>query len=313
VSIHTDGNWNPDDRSVYFLATTDRVQQEMACRELNHPYALIAVNDISDGVLPWIEELIEDGVHVMIDSGVFWLTNKHKRAHHMTMNQALRLPPEEIDGFDWLLERYRVIHRALGQSVWGYVELDQGGLDNKRRTRAMLEDEGINPMPVYHPLNDGWEYFDELAHGYDRICFGNIVQANRQVRLRLLATLFERHRRHPDLYVHMLGFTPNQYLAAYPWDSADSSSWLSSVRWAGVIPRAMGKGLGPMDPAYQYRMEERAKEGRNPQYMKNVALGAVDLSFAIRSLADWRANVNAQLELDRYPDLLPNEVLEPLR
>jgi hypothetical protein len=41
----------------------------------------------------------------------------------------------------------------------GYTELDQGGRDHKRRTRTRLHDLGLNPIPVYHPFNDGWDYF----------------------------------------------------------------------------------------------------------------------------------------------------------
>ena len=40
--------------------------------------------------------------------------------------------------------------------------------------------EGLAPMPVYHPLNDGWDYYDELAGSHDRVCIGNLVQATKQ-------------------------------------------------------------------------------------------------------------------------------------
>ena len=57
------------------------------------------------------------------------------------------------------------------------VEVDQGGRENKIKTRARLEKMGLRPIPVYHPLNDGWDYFDYLAENYDRICMGNVVNA----------------------------------------------------------------------------------------------------------------------------------------
>ena len=63
---------------------------------------------------------------------------------------------------------------------------------------GQAESLGLKPIPVYHPLLDGWDYFDELAAQYDRICFGNIVQAPAATRIRLLHTLWERHRRYPD-------------------------------------------------------------------------------------------------------------------
>ena len=63
----------------------------------------------------------------------------------------------------------------------------------------MLEQMGLRPIPVYHPFNDGWDYFDYLAERYDRICFGNVVQADRETRKRLVATAWERHRKYPHL------------------------------------------------------------------------------------------------------------------
>jgi hypothetical protein len=52
----------------------------------------------------------------------------------------------------------------------------------------MLEQMGLRPIPVYHPFNDGWHYFDYLAERYDLVCFDNVVQADRETRKRLVAT-----------------------------------------------------------------------------------------------------------------------------
>jgi hypothetical protein len=168
---------------------------------------------------------------LFIDSGVFALANGHAVEHEITMDEALSLAPTEIDGFDELYKRYCSIIETLGDLVWGYIEIDQGGRENKRKTRAKLEAQGFRPIPVYHPFNDGWEYFDELASDYDRICFGNIVQADQETRKRLLATAWERKRKYPHLWIHLLGLSPNERLNAYPIDCCDSSAWLMHVRW----------------------------------------------------------------------------------
>jgi len=47
-------------------------------------------------------------------------------------------------------DRYLAVNKRLGDKVWGYMELDQGGAKNKRITRAKLHDLGINPIPVWH-------------------------------------------------------------------------------------------------------------------------------------------------------------------
>ena len=98
-----------------------------------------------------------------IDSGVFNLSTRHAAKHDLTMDQALALAPTEIDGFDELFAKYVRLVTELGDKVWGYIEIDQGGKANKIKTRARLEELGLRPIPVYHPFNDGWDYFGEIA------------------------------------------------------------------------------------------------------------------------------------------------------
>lgn len=232
----TDGRWDKDDRCKYFFAGGGNDQKPTYKR---YP-TLFAVNEFAEinrplnkNSRPWIKfmDSLEAGVDTFLDSGVFFLTNVHKRNNGVTMDVALSLAPEEIDNFDWLYEVYCEICSEYGNELWGYNELDQGGRENKKRTRARLEAEGLNPIPVYHPMNDGWSYFDDIAQNYDRMCFGNLVQADRMTRRKLFATAYERHCEYPDLFIHFLGITPNEIQMGLPWDSADSSTWLSMWQW----------------------------------------------------------------------------------
>lgn len=252
--IKTSGaTFNPKEGCCYFIASNlDR--QQWGAEMCDH--LLISVNEISDGDDVVISKWLDSGKKLFIDSGIFNLTNEHMRKHGITMDLALSLPPEKIDGFNELFDRYIEIIKKYEGKCWGYIELDQGGRENKIKTRAKLESLGLRPIPVYHPLNDGWDYFDYLAQNYDRICFGNIVQADRQTRKRLIATAWDRHRKYPDLWIHLLGFTPNEWLYAFPINSGDSSSWLSVVRWGGYKPRAAGVSLGDMPRNFQYKLGE---------------------------------------------------------
>lgn len=137
----------------------------------------------------------------------------------------------------------------MGDRLWGAIELDQGGVEHKPRTRARIEEEfGITPIPVYHPLLDGWDYYDDLASGYDRICFGNLVKASPPLRLRLVHTASERARGYPYLWTHLLGVYPNENVLAMPLrGSCDSSSWLTSERW---MPSWKGWSLNKMVTHY---------------------------------------------------------------
>ena len=228
------GTFDSQDRYIYFAAGSAYASDKKTAF-LNYDYVLIAVNELfDDRPLENFELMLDLGKKVLLDSGIFNLTNQHARAHNCTMDEALAIPPQGIDGFQKLYDRYVELVKRYEKRLWGYIELDQGGRACKIETRKGLEKIGLRPMPVYHPLNDGWDYFDELAKRYDRICFGNIVQAERAVRKRLLATLWQRHRAYPGLWVHALGLTPNEMLLAFPMESCDSSTWLSSVRWGQV-------------------------------------------------------------------------------
>lgn len=96
------GTFNPADRHLYFLAG----QSDQQVHTTMHPNVLVAVNDyMSDRRLHELDGMLELGCRVMLDSGIFWLTNEHARAHRVTMDVALGLPPTEIDGFKELRAR----------------------------------------------------------------------------------------------------------------------------------------------------------------------------------------------------------------
>lgn len=246
----TAGAWNPGDPPRYFIAgETLKPYINRGC-----VWQLKAINDFGEDADAELDLMEQDGVHLLIDSGIFWLATRHAEANGMTMDQALATPPEKIDNFDWLRERYLNVCKRYGDRVWGYIEMDQGGAINKRRIRASLEAEGLRPIPVYHPLVDGWEYFDELAEQYDRICVGNIVMAAPEVRKRILWTIWERKRRdYPDLWIHALGLTPNELSLSLPMSSCDSSTWMAGVRWADAFAtRCAARNFSKMSRDFYY-------------------------------------------------------------
>lgn len=230
----TTGVWAMEEAPVYFLASNPHVGSAIAGPPVHGRWMLVAVNELlRRAEREWLKVALDSGVRVFLDSGIFALTNRHAREHGLTMDQALTLAPDEIDGFEELWTAYGEIVDQYRDRLWGVIELDQGGAVQKRKTRARIEHElGVVPIPVYHPLLDGWDYFDELAAGYDRLCFGNVVQAAAPHRLRLLHTAYERARAYPHLWIHVLGLTPSEWcLSAAPRGSCDSSTWTTNVRW----------------------------------------------------------------------------------
>lgn len=299
VMIPTSGRWNAEDRGLFFLACTHDMHRWT--QDQGYTNHLIAVNDLCDMASgkflnsgrELLDYLLERNARILVDSGIFWLTNRHKRAHQISMDTALALAPDEIDGFDGLWSAYCTIAREYGDKVWGMIELDQGGATNKRITRAKLRDLGINPMPVYHPLNDGWNYLDELIEETDRMCMGNIVQASPPVRVRLLHMLAARHAKNPDLFVHVLGLSPNAYTNAFPSDSCDSSSWSATSRWGKGRAFAMGRAW-PLLREVQSRSS--AGEARDAQ----CAMDYLTMLSLARSSAQWQARLKEEFGFVPY-------------
>ena len=282
----TAGDWDSTDKSLYFVAN---VRSELAENAKVTDYLLVALNEIEAPYERVLDEWIAQGKKVFIDSGVFNLASEHARAHGVSHNVGLGMAPDDIDGFDALLDKYCSVLGRIGDRCWGYIEIDLGGRDNKIKTRNRLEALGLNPIPVYHPLIDGWDYFDELASQYDRICVGNLVQASVPVRRRIIRTIWERRQAYPDLWIHLLGFSPNQLMISYPMDSCDSSSLSALTRWpvtAGIkinTPICMAPGP-PLSEAYVYRL---GATRNNPDgYGKAHRLGAY---HAKMSVCNWKS------------------------
>lgn len=286
--IETAGRWNPADQHVYFLASKPHILIESA--DLTE-FILVAVNEIEgDYDRECFDRLVSGGKHrVFLDSGVYWLAIQHAKAHGLSHNAALRMQPEQIDGFEQHFARYCQLLDQYGDRLWGYIELDLGGPSGKARTRNRLEALGYRPIPVYHPLGDGWDYFDALASRYDRLCLGNIVMARPAERLRLFATMAERRRQHRGLrWIHALGMTPNEIVNAYPLESTDSSSWLSAVRWAPSTDRCAGASMGKLPTNFNYALgtDRAAPHG----YLRALRLSALIGTFVQRN---WREHVAA--------------------
>lgn len=281
----TGGVWDSKEKNVYFIASSPAYHAANDVANF-YDHILCAVNEIKNADdEQWIIDAVNQGKKLFIDSGVFNLTNHHARAHNMTMDQVLGMAPDELDGFDALFDKYTRIVKEIGEKAWGYIEIDQGGMHNKIKTRDRLHGLGFNPIPVYHPLVDGWDYFDYLAQRYDRICFGNIVQADTETRKRILATAWERRRKYPDLWIHCLGLTANEFCLGFPLNSCDSSTWISTVRWMQMPTRACLKVWDSVEEkVFRYDLDN-AEKG----YKKTVQMSAVSCRA---DLSNWRHYIN---------------------
>jgi hypothetical protein len=258
--IQTGGTWDPTERFIHFLVCEHNGGQQAESVK-QYPSLLVPMDRLDGGPDAALEEMLDSGQKIMLDSGVYALASDHARRHGIGVNDALALPPEQIEGFEENYRRYVSVVNRYGSRLWGYVEIDQGPTEQKRRTRARLHAEGLAPIPVYHPLSDGFEYFDELASGHDRVCWSNLARSGDDMRWRIAAMAFERARLiYPDVWIHYLGLGLTPIFNAYSPDSADSSTWQNVLRWSGYREQSMLALFSYMPTNWKYLLGDNKDE-----------------------------------------------------
>lgn len=282
VARTSGGKWDPAAPNMVFLAGT-----VLDHTRAGNPYTLVAVNELTRRSLETKLDRWMDERNILLDSGVFALASKHARTHGLSMTEAFSLPPEEMDGWDELYDFYCLVVCRFADRMWGAIELDQGGPDAAADTRRRVErDTGVKPIPVYHPLGDGWTYYDQLARAHDRLCVGGLAgKIASSVRLRLCWTAADRARAYPHLWTHLLGVTPSPMVMSLGLrGSMDSSAWLSSIRWAQQWKSwAMLQRLGDMPTAMTY---DRNRAGDlDAGRPKAADIAAAEVIFQQRTLA----------------------------
>lgn len=123
--------------------------------------------------------------------------------------------------------RYLTIH-----SIEKYIVLDKIG--NHAETMAnqkIMEDMGMNPIPVYH-LNSPIENLYEICEKYSYVCLGGTVGSHISVRLKFFTEVFEHF---PNHKFHGLGLTDARIVNKFPFYSIDSTTWLCAAKTGNIL------------------------------------------------------------------------------
>lgn len=239
----TEGRWDLADAPVYFPAAGLAVRGSAdVCR-----WILLNASDLAKepGFIDWAAR--ERGCRILLDSGVFTIANEASKRKGIPIAEALALPPSEIPGWTPFVEAWKEIVSRSRSALWGYIELDLGGPEIKTRTREGLEGEGFRPIPVHHPLRDGWDYFDYLAERYDRICVANLISVEAPAKLEILREVSERRKGKAVRWIHALGVSPAPSWIVFPTESCDSSSPAGPLRWPSPMLESSAMIPSPID------------------------------------------------------------------
>lgn len=169
-------------------------------------------------VLPWQIERIPQMKMFLLDSGAFTFMNGNGTAE-----------------FNEYLGRY--IDFINTHDIKYFFELDVDsvvGYDTVKQYRARLEREtGKQCIPVWHKSRGRDEYL-RMCDEYDYVALGGIVTREITKEQYPFFTWFidEAHKR--GAKIHGLGFTDTALLKKYPFDSVDSTAWLSGSRFGNV-------------------------------------------------------------------------------
>lgn len=283
----TGGRWNPEGAFRFFCSIPLRAQCPQTCFRVSRSHLFTPDRMSSGAGLRSIVEGVKAGESTMlIDSGVFGIANAAAKATGRPIDQCFGMPYRSLVGWEAHWKRWTKVLSQLKDDCWGYVEIDLGGVEGKRETRAWMEEQGFAPIPVFHALADPWEYFEELASTYDRIAIGNLVHASDTLRFRILRRVAEARTGLPVRWIHALGMAPYPSFLSAPTESCDASSPSAPLIYCLPMKDSSAMGLRSCD-SFGYRHEE----GRHA-YQTMVAWNYRDACFA-------EANARLMLEAQR--------------
>ena len=174
---------------------------------------------------------------------------------------------KKVDFNDFLSRYIEFINRY---NVEHFFELDIDsvvGLNKVENMRYRLERETRKKcIPVWHKSR-GKDYYLEMIKNYDYVAIGGIAIKNikRDEYKYFKWFIEEAHRQ--KCKVHGLGMTSIKELHKYPFDSVDSTSWLSGGRF-GTIFQYQNGGLKSVN--FKNRRTTDYKKVNNHNFMEWV-------------------------------------------
>lgn len=176
---------------------------------------------------------------VILDSGAFTELSKVRKAEQqIAEREGCRVA--DLSAAQ-LAEAERMGHEAFHVDVEEYadfalehldlfdlvVNLDdiRGDVERSERNQRYLESRGIPAVPVYHQGED-WEVLDRMAdsHNFIGVGFQRPIRGGREFLESFFARLAGRAR------VHGFGMTRWAHAEGFPFDTVDSTTWISEYR-----------------------------------------------------------------------------------
>lgn len=170
----------------------------------------------------WEVPLINSTELFLLDSGAFTFMQSRKTSNA---------------DFDEYLDRYIAFIKKNHIEYFFELDIDNiVGYDKVKQMRNRLDREtGKQCITVWHPSR-GWDDFVEQTHERPYVALGGIVTSppKRRKKYERAFPNFIKEAHRNGAKIHGLGFTSNEGLKKYHFDSVDSTSWTSGTRF-GLI------------------------------------------------------------------------------
>lgn len=227
------GLYNENSPPIYFTADVLNAQRPA---KTAHNYKLIALSSIrGETTIKTFENVLAHNV-IFLDSGTYDMAIKQSKLNGTALQDTFKQDPQTFKNFEKVFDNYVKTVKKYETQLWGYIEIDLGNIEHKQSTRARLENCGLSPIPVYNVHNDPVWYLEKLALTYDRVCIGGLVKELDAKRHKIITVLEKYFRKYKNTWFHVLGYTPDAALFNTSVESADSSAWISSIKFPLTAP-----------------------------------------------------------------------------
>lgn len=199
--------------------------EKVICDEA--PHVLESYHYVQDQ--KYVDYMRADGVKVFLDSGAF---------SAYTLGVSL-----SVEEYCEYIKRNTDIIRVEDGALMASVLDGIGDPLQTYRNQLEMEARGVRPLPCFHAGEDE-RYLEYYIANYEYITLGGMVGASSKQLMIWLDRIWSKYLTDGSgaarIKVHGFGITAMPIMQAYPWYSCDSSSWIQSTAFGGIITPKWG-------------------------------------------------------------------------
>jgi hypothetical protein len=168
-------------------------------------------------------------------------------------------------GVEIKIEEYISFIKENESFIEVYANLDViGDAEATLKNQRVMEKAGLKPLPCFH-YGDDIKYLEIYLKEHKYIAFGGMVPISTPNLIKWLDHLFASYicdgKGIPKVKIHGFGLTSFDLMFRYPWFSVDSTSWVMTGRFGGVlIPKYKGGKFIYNEPPWNVSVSNQSSD-----------------------------------------------------